>query len=149
MKKNSKDFALWKEDYHCFVHVFLWNSLQNVYLPIILVISFLFPHSIKNSMVHRSESTMLVGEHVSMSKQAYSCEQEGILKHIPCHVMEFFSIFVCGNYLVMWWNILPCHEIFHDVAKYCMTSHGIFCHITSMVCFNINNGLLTLNMGLA
>jgi hypothetical protein len=49
-----------------------------------------------------------------------------------------------GNYLVMWWNILPHHKIFHDVAKYSLISHGIFCHITSMVCFMINNGLLTM-----
>ncbi len=73
-----------------FVHVFLWNSLQNVYLPIILVISFLFPPSIKNFVVHKSQSTTLANECVNRSGQAYSCEHEKILKHIPCHVMEYF-----------------------------------------------------------
>jgi hypothetical protein len=34
-------------------------------------------------------STTLVGERVSMSGQAYLGEQEGILKHISCHVMEY------------------------------------------------------------
>ncbi len=46
-------------------------------------------------------------------------------------------------------NILPHHEIFFDMVKYSLTSHGIFCHVTSMVCSKTNNGLLTLNMGLA
>jgi hypothetical protein len=32
------------------------------------------------------------------------------------------------------------------MAKYSMASHGIFCHITCVVCFKINNGLLTLNV---
>jgi hypothetical protein len=36
-----------------------------------------------------------------------------------------------------------------DVAKYYLTILGIFCHVTSMVYFEMNNGLLTLNMGLA
>jgi hypothetical protein len=48
------------------------------------------------------------------------------------------------------------------VAKYFATSHGIlditkhylanliiFFHVTSMVCYEMNNGLLTSNMGLA
>ncbi len=48
---------------------------------------------------------------------------------------------------MMWQNILPCHKIF--MVEYSLTYHGIFCHITSMVCSKINNGLLTLNMGLA
>lgn len=48
------------------------------------------------------------------------------------------------------WNILNifvCHvEILCDMAKYSMASHGIFCHITCVVCSKINNGLLTLNV---
>jgi hypothetical protein len=48
-----------------------------------------------------------------------------------------------------WWNILPHHIIFYDVVRYYLTSLGIFSHITSMVCSKMNNGLLTLNMGLA
>ncbi len=35
------------------------------------------------------------------------------------------------------------------MVKYYLTSPGIFCHITSMVCLEMKNGLLTLNMGLA
>jgi len=50
---------------------------------------------------------------------------------------------------VTWRNILSCHIRFHDVAKYFLTSHGIFCHVTSMVCSDMNNDLLSLNMGLA
>ncbi len=49
---------------------------------------------------------------------------------------------------MMWPNILPCLEIFYDMAKYSLTSHGIFCHVTSMVCSKMNNGLLTLNINL-
>ncbi len=48
-----------------------------------------------------------------------------------------------------WWNIQSCHGIFYGMAKKNLTSHWIFCHLTSMVCFEINNGLLTLHMGLA
>ncbi len=48
-----------------------------------------------------------------------------------------------------WWNILPHHEIFCDMVEYSLASHGIFFHVTSIVCSEINNGLLTLNMGLA
>jgi hypothetical protein len=63
---------------------------------------------------------------------------------------DIFSIIVCHvdifNDVA---NILSCHIIFHDVAKYVLTSHGIFCHITSMVCYDMNNDLLNLNMGLA
>ncbi len=77
---------------------------------------------------------------------------------------NIFSIFVCHvdniklcgeifchvtKYSMTWQNILPCHKIFYDMEKYSLTSHGIFCHITSMVCYKLNNGLLTLNMGLA
>jgi hypothetical protein len=44
-------------------------------------------------------------------------------------------------------NILVGHvEILCDMAKYSMASHGIFCHITCVVCSKINNGLLTLNV---
>ncbi len=32
---------------------------------------------------------MLMGEWASMSRQAYSSEQEGISKHNPCHVIEY------------------------------------------------------------
>jgi hypothetical protein len=35
------------------------------------------------------------------------------------------------------------------MEKYTLENHGIFYHITCMVCFEINNGLLILNMGLA
>jgi len=76
-----------------------------------------------------------------MNKQAYSSEQEGILEHIPCHVMEYFFTYLI--YLFVTW-ILLC-----DGAKYFTASHGIFCHATSMVCSKLNNGFLTLNMGLA
>lgn len=41
------------------------------------------------------------------------------------------------------------HEIFYDVAKYSLTSHGIFFHVASMVCSKTNNGLLTLAMVVA
>jgi hypothetical protein len=57
--------------------------------------------------------------------------------------------FAMSKYFMAWWNILPCHRIFHDMEKYSLTNHGIFCHITSMVCFKINNGLWNLNIGLA
>jgi hypothetical protein len=50
---------------------------------------------------------------------------------------------------VTWWNILPRHKIFYDVAKYSLTSHEIFCYITSMVSSMLNNGLLILDMVLA
>jgi hypothetical protein len=54
---------------------------------------------------------------------------------------------------------MPCHGIFlvysfsmwkfsTNVAKYLMTCHGIFCHITK-VFFGINKGSLITNMGLA
>jgi hypothetical protein len=49
------------------------------------------------------------------------------------------------------WNngAWPIHlKILDDVAKYSMTWHRIFCHITYIV-FGINNGLVILNMGLA
>jgi hypothetical protein len=35
------------------------------------------------------------------------------------------------------------------ITKYFLTNLGIFCHVTSLVCSDMNNGLLTLNMGLA
>ncbi len=35
-------------------------------------------------------TTMLVGERVNMSMQTFSSEHEKILKHIPCHVMEYY-----------------------------------------------------------
>jgi hypothetical protein len=54
---------------------------------------------------------------------------------MPCH-----GIFLVYSFSI--WKILD------DVAKYSMTWHGIFCHIT-YIFFRINNGLLTLNMGLA
>jgi hypothetical protein len=44
-------------------------------------------------------------------------------------------------------NILVGHvEILCDMAKYSMASHGIFYHITCVVCSKINNGLLILNV---
>jgi hypothetical protein len=47
-------------------------------------------------------------------------------------------------------NIFMCHvELLSDVTKYFLTSHRIFCHVTFIICFDINNGLLILNMGLA
>jgi hypothetical protein len=39
-------------------------------------------------------------------------------------------------------------QISNEMAKYLLTHHGIFCHITKVV-FGMNKGLLTLNMGLA
>jgi hypothetical protein len=59
----------------------------------------------------------------------------------------------------LWEYSMPCHEIFFiylfsmwqissDMAKYSMTCHHILCHITKIF-FGINQGLLTLNMGLA
>ncbi len=54
---------------------------------------------------------------------------------------------------VMSWNIpniFVCYmEILYDMVEYSMTCHGIFYDVTCMVCSRINNGLLTLNMGLA
>ncbi len=61
-----------------------------------------------------------------------------ILENIICHVMEY-SYYIC----------FPRGNIFSDVEKYSLTSYGIFCHIVCMVCYGINNGILTLNMGLA
>jgi len=48
----------------------------------------------------------------------------------------------------MWKNLLPHDGRFCDMAKYSTTSHGIFCHVPTMVCSEMN-GLLILNMGLA
>jgi hypothetical protein len=54
---------------------------------------------------------------------------------------------------VMSWNISNIFvyqmEILCDMVEYSMTCHGIFCHVTCVVCYGINNGLLILNMGLA
>jgi hypothetical protein len=55
---------------------------------------------------------------------------------VPCH--KIFLVYLS----TMW-------KLFHDMVEYSLTSHGIFCHVTSMVCFEINNGLLIMNMGLA
>jgi hypothetical protein len=91
------------------------------------------------------------------SKQASKHEEANLLKwarnlrvnFMPCH-----GIFLV--YSSITWILLSdvakyfiTHIIFHDVAKYFLTSHGIFCHVTSMVCSNMNNDLLSLNMGLA
>jgi hypothetical protein len=53
---------------------------------------------------------------------------------------------------VMSWNI-PRIFIFHVVnlkwhGKIFHDNHGIFRHVTCMICFGINNGLLIMNMGL-
>jgi hypothetical protein len=71
-----------------------------------------------------------------MSKWTSSCEQEGILRNIPCHIMEYsqYICLPCGN------NIW-CGKIFHALSwkKFTM-SHVRYC--------GINNDLLTLNMDL-
>jgi hypothetical protein len=54
---------------------------------------------------------------------------------MPCH-----GIFLIDSFSI--WKILD------DVVKYSMTWHGLVCHIT-YIFFRINNGLLTLDMGLA
>jgi hypothetical protein len=46
----------------------------------------------------------------------------------------------------MSWNIPSIFVCHMEIIKWC---GEIFCHVTSMGCFKINNGLLTLNMGLA
>jgi hypothetical protein len=53
------------------------------------------------------------------------------------------------EYCVTWQNILPHRITFRDMVEYSLTSLGTFCHVASMVCFEMNNGLLILNMGLA
>jgi len=37
-------------------------------------------------------------------------------------------------------------ELIYDVAKYSMPCHGIFCHITYVICWGINNDILILNI---
>ncbi len=57
-----------------------------------------------------------------------------------------------GIFHVMSWNILPHHIQFSTwkiiYYKYSMTWHGIFFHVTCMICCGINNKLLTINMDL-
>ncbi len=100
-----------------------------------------------------------------MNKWVYSSEQERNLKtySMPHHgilLVFFFHVDIikwCGRifyrimeYCMTWQNILPTtYIIFCDMVKYSLISPGIFCHITSMVCLEMKNGLLTLNMGLA
>ncbi len=91
----------------------------------------------------------LVDERVNMNKQTYLSEQERNLRayYMPRHgIFSSFSTWILlsdmEKYFAMSWN-------FYDVTKYSLTSLGIFCHFTSMVCSEMNNGLLTLNMGLA
>jgi hypothetical protein len=55
--------------------------------------------------------------------------------YMSCY--EIFLIYLCDM------------ELLSDVTKYFLTSHRIFCHVTSIVCFDISNGLLILNMDLA
>ncbi len=66
------------------------------------------------------------------------------------HVMKKESSII---FHVMSWNIFNIFvyqmEIVCDMVKYSMTCHGIFCHVTCVVCYGINNGFLILNMGLA
>ncbi len=50
---------------------------------------------------------------------------------------------------MMWQNILPCYRIFCDVAKYSLTSDGIFAMSHPWFVLTSTNGLLILNMGLA
>jgi ABC-type amino acid transport system permease subunit len=58
-----------------------------------------------------------------MNKSACSFEQDKIFKNIPCRVMEFFWFFS------MW-------QILSYVAKYLMTCHQIFFHITIFILKN-------------
>ncbi len=74
-----------------------------------------------------------MGEQVSLLKWA----RRNFRKYsVPCH--KIFLVYSS----TMW-------KLFHDMVEYSLTSHGIFCHVTSMICFEINNGLLIMNMGLA
>jgi len=42
-------------------------------------------------------------------------------------------------------NVFVYHmEIIYDVAKYFTLCHGIFCHVTCVICCGINNDLLAL-----
>jgi len=79
-------------------------------------------------------TTTVVNEHVILF--TYSLEQ-GILANISCHVMKYFLYihFPHDKFYVTWKNI-PCHAMEYFVTS-CAWSFGI------------NNGLLTLNMGLA
>ncbi len=70
------------------------------------------------------------------SKWVGSHEQEKIFENIPCHVMKSF-LYICFHVANFKWH----GKIFHDM-------HHILCHITKIF-FGINQGLLTLNMGLA
>ncbi len=101
----------------------------------------------------------LMGEWAS--RWTCSCEQKENLKNMPCHVMDFLiKKLSYGNCLMTWWNIPWCGEISWlgkivcDIVKYYVMSHNIFRQVMEylathiMVCYEINNGLLTLNMGL-
>ncbi len=76
------------------------------------------------------------GEQVSKWVWTHTHKQEGILKNIPCHIMEYSQYIHLPHGNNIW-----CSKIFH--------SHGIFYHITCMICWGINNDLLILNMDLA
>jgi hypothetical protein len=81
-------------------------------------------------MTNNAREQIWAGELAQVSKKI-------ILKHIPCHVMEFFSVLFCHVDIIKW-----CGKIFSDKL-------WNICHVTSMVYFEMNNGLLILNMGLA
>ncbi len=73
-----------------------------------------------------------------MSRWAWLGEQEN---NLTTYSMLCHGILLIYSFSM--WILLS------DVAKYSFTSHGIFCHVKSMVCSKMNNGLFTLNMGLA
>ncbi len=74
-----------------------------------------------------NDASKLVGEYVS--KKDYKRIFHATSWNIP-------NIFICRV------------EIIYDVVKYSTFCHGIFYHITCMICWGINNDLLTLNMDL-
>jgi hypothetical protein len=77
------------------------------------------------------------------SRWAGSHEEVSLLTWVGQNLWEYsmpyYGIFMV--YLFSTWKFS------NDMAKYLMTCHGIFCHVTK-VFFGINKRLLTLNMGL-
>jgi hypothetical protein len=58
---------------------------------------------------------------------------------------KFLKIFHATSWNIP--NVFVCHmEIIYGVTKYSMPCHGIFYHITCVICCGINNVLLILNM---
>lgn len=109
------------------------HTVVGTHTPRYLVINHFTPNICSEYAYARAlwhGATTLAGEHAHMNKK-----ESSIIFHVVSWNISNICVYQMG--------------IVCDMIKYSLTCHGIFCHVTCMACYGINNGFLILNMGLA